>query len=134
MKIEVLAEKCTGCRLCEAVCSAMSIGKFNPSMSAIFIEFLLPEPGIIMPYLCIQCEEQLCLTACPGHALVRDEKLGILVVNRDICNGCGICVTACKYKGIRLDPFKKFAIKCNLCAGEPMCVGICPTGALKLIE
>lgn len=133
-KLVVSAEKCTGCRICEVVCSARIAGKFNPSRSAIFVESLLPESNTISPFFCVQCEEPICVKACPVEALVKDEKLGIYIVDEDICNGCGACVEVCPYKGIRLDPVEKFAIKCDLCEGKPRCVEMCPVKILEMIE
>ncbi len=132
-KIELISEKCTGCRLCEAVCSSRQ-SDFNPAKSSIFVEFSLPQSSTIRPYVCIHCEEHPCVDACPVSAIVEDEALGIFVVNKDLCNGCGVCIPACPYTGLRLDPTKETVLKCNLCLGNPQCVQICPTKVIQLTE
>jgi len=134
LRLEIVPERCTGCQLCAAVCSARLVGNFNPSRAALYIESLLPEQLTIRPYVCIQCEEHPCVDSCPVEAIVEDKEFGIYVVDKEVCNGCGTCVDICPYNGLRLDPFEMYAIKCDVCRGKPRCVEICPTGTLKVVE
>lgn len=82
------------------------------------------------PGLCMQCEEHPCTTDCPTGATFVNEN-GVIVVDADLCIGCGNCVDACPYGARSVDPVKRIVEKCDLCApfvarGEqPACVTTC---------
>jgi Fe-S-cluster-containing dehydrogenase component len=125
-------ELCTGCRNCELACSARKTNSFNPSRSR--IQVLKDErTNLLLPMVCLQCDEPLCQEACPSGALVENE-MGILVVDDEACIGCLSCVTACIYGGIALDPLTRKVIKCDLCEGDPACIKACDYDAIKMIE
>jgi Fe-S-cluster-containing hydrogenase component 2 len=129
LSIDVSA--CTGCRNCEIACSAVHTRSFNPARS--LIRILKDETqGLIMPMVCLQCEDPLCKAACPTNAIVENEK-GTLYVEKDDCIGCMNCVTACIYGGIEIDPLTKKAAKCDLCGGDSACVKACDYGAIKFL-
>ena len=46
--------------------------------------------------VCKHCTHAGCLDVCPTGALFRTE-FGTVVVQQDICNGCGYCVSGCPY-------------------------------------
>ncbi|MHA2600715.1 MAG: 4Fe-4S dicluster domain-containing protein [Candidatus Thorarchaeota archaeon SMTZ1-83] len=129
--LSINAGVCTGCRNCELACSVAHTKSFNPARS--MIRILKDEAQcLIMPMVCLQCDEPLCKAACPTEAIIDNEK-GILYVNEDECIGCMNCVTACIYGGIEIDPLTMRASKCDLCGGDPACVKACDYGAIKII-
>jgi formate dehydrogenase iron-sulfur subunit len=92
--------------------------------------------------VCKHCTHAACLDVCPTGALFRTE-FGTVVVQDDVCNGCGYCVPACPYGVIerRRGPegAKNVGVaqKCTLCydrlkADEtPACAKACPTTSIQ---
>ncbi|HEY6935229.1 MAG TPA: 4Fe-4S dicluster domain-containing protein [Marmoricola sp.] len=89
--------------------------------------------------VCKHCTHAACLDVCPTGSLFRTEY-GTVVVQADICNGCGYCVPACPYGVIDLRPDDGRAFKCTLCydrlkEGEtPACAKACPTESIQFGE
>jgi formate dehydrogenase iron-sulfur subunit len=91
--------------------------------------------------VCKHCTHAACLDVCPTGALIRTEH-GTVLVQDDICNGCGYCIPACPYgvidqrKGDR-DKGGGGAFKCTMCqdrlgAGlQPACATACPTESIQ---
>lgn len=126
-------DKCTGCRLCEMVCSVKHEGVSNPSRARIGIIKWFME-GFFMPMVCQQCMEAPCVAVCPKDALSRDDELGVVKLDYDLCIGCKMCVTACPFGGMGIDTVANKVIKCDLCDGDPQCVRFCFAGALQFVE
>ncbi len=86
--------------------------------------------------VCKHCTHAACLDVCPTGSLFRTE-FGTVVVQEDICNGCGYCVPACPYGVIEQRKDDGRAFKCTLCydrlgAGmEPACAKACPTESIQ---
>jgi formate dehydrogenase iron-sulfur subunit len=89
--------------------------------------------------VCKHCTHAACLDVCPTGSLFRTE-FGTVVVQEDICNGCGYCVPACPYGVIEKRESDGRAFKCTLCydrlgAGmEPACAKACPTDSIQFGE
>jgi formate dehydrogenase iron-sulfur subunit len=89
--------------------------------------------------VCKHCTHAACLDVCPTGALFRTE-FDTVVVQQDICNGCGYCVPACPYGVIEKRESDGRAFKCTLCydrlgAGlEPACAKACPTESIQFGE
>jgi formate dehydrogenase iron-sulfur subunit len=86
--------------------------------------------------VCKHCTHAACLDVCPTGALFRTE-FGTVVVQQDICNGCGYCIPACPFGVIDQRKDDGRAWKCTLCydrigAGmEPACAKACPTDSIQ---
>jgi formate dehydrogenase iron-sulfur subunit len=115
-------------------------------------EVRLPESGtdgehpdfrwLMSSDVCKHCTHAACLDVCPTGSLFRTE-FGTVVVQDDICNGCGYCVPACPYGVIERRHGDKgtknvgIAQKCTLCydrldAGQrPACAQACPTESIQ---
>ena len=130
--ITVDVDKCTGCRLCELVCSLKHTGEFNPARARIHV--LGYNEVFALPVMCFQCTRPYCMEVCPSGAITKGEAAGITRISNKECTGCKMCTFACPFGNIALSSEEKVAVKCELCDGEPECVDICPTGALKFSE
>jgi formate dehydrogenase iron-sulfur subunit len=86
--------------------------------------------------VCKHCTHAGCLDVCPTGALFRTE-FGTVVVQQDICNGCGYCVSGCPYGVIDRRHGDGRAWKCTLCYDrlrgglEPACAKACPTESIQ---
>jgi len=91
---------------------------------------------LMMSDVCKHCTHAGCLDVCPTGALFRTE-FGTVVVQQDICNGCGYCVSGCPYGVIDRRPDDGRAHKCTLCYDrlrgglEPACAKACPTDSIQ---
>ena len=98
-------EKCTGCGICELVCSATKDKNFNPLTSQ--IRAVRIEPFIDVALACRFCEDAPCVAACPRDALRQNETTGIIIADEYKCNGCGWCIEACEFGAITFHSSKK---------------------------
>ncbi len=86
--------------------------------------------------VCKHCTNAACLDVCPTGALFRTE-FGTVVVQEDVCNGCGYCIPACPYGVIDQRKGDGRAWKCTLCYDrlgvgmEPACAKACPTESIQ---
>jgi carbon-monoxide dehydrogenase iron sulfur subunit len=86
--------------------------------------------------ICRHCDEPDCLPACPSDALALNDQ-GVVILLRDACNSCGLCASSCPYDAIFFHEPNDRYLKCDLCAGReegPLCVGLCPVGALTWVR
>ncbi|MDP9385222.1 MAG: 4Fe-4S dicluster domain-containing protein, partial [Actinomycetota bacterium] len=100
---------------------------------------MLEEPTLdrwlFMSDVCKHCTHAGCLDACPTGALLRTE-FETVVLQADVCNGCGYCVPACPFGVVARDHDDGRAAKCTLCYDrlqdglEPACAKACPTDSI----
>jgi formate dehydrogenase iron-sulfur subunit len=91
---------------------------------------------VFMSDVCKHCTNAGCMDACPTGALIRTE-FETVVLQPDVCNGCGYCVPACPFGVVDRDPHDGRAAKCTLCYDrlqdglEPACAKACPTDSIQ---
>ena len=92
--------------------------------------------SIFMSDVCKHCTNAGCLDACPTGALIRTEHQTV-VLQPDVCNGCGYCIPACPFGVVDRDQIDGRAGKCTLCYDrlqdglEPACAKACPTDSIQ---
>jgi formate dehydrogenase iron-sulfur subunit len=165
---------CIGCKACEVACKEWNVipedglgwaGESYDNTSTLganswrhvaFVEQLKPSRGedgdgdalrwLMSSDVCKHCTHAACLDVCPTGALFRTEY-GTVVVQEDICNGCGYCVPACPFGVLdkrhlptadRKEDGRVW--KCTLCydrlkgGHEPACAKACPTDSIQFGE
>ncbi len=124
-------DRCIGCRSCESACFYSHTGQQNLSHAE-------ASQIAAFPYNCRQCEEPVCLDACPRDAIERRED-GVIVRNKFLCIGCLSCAYACPFGAINENLVRRVVSKCDLCISEleengvPNCVATCTSGALQFV-
>ena len=68
------------------------------------------------------------------EALTWDDQVGVVRVDAEKCNDCGLCIEACEEGAIFMDPISGIVNICDLCNGDPECVKWCPEDVLKRID
>lgn len=145
--------KCSGCRTCEAVCSAHNhpveiggeklLGAGNPHFANIKVWHY--NPPMDVPVTCFLCADAPCVKACPVRpdevtgrkALYRDEVFHTIQNDLDRCIACESCADACREeRGGVIFPDEEGHPQqmCSLCNGDPQCVKYCPYEALSYLE
>ena len=127
MQISLEIDKCIGCKLCEIVCTLTNESCINPSRSR--IEVIKVNPEVDIPVYCYQCTDAPCAEVCPVNAISRN-KDGVMEIDDKVCINCRACSKACPFGSIGINSDGK-VFKCEMCDGDPECVKICPTHALK---
>jgi formate dehydrogenase iron-sulfur subunit len=90
---------------------------------------------LFMSDVCKHCTNAGCMDACPTGAIIRTE-FDTVVIQPDVCNGCGYCIPSCPFGVPDRDPVDGRAAKCTLCYDrledglEPACAKACPTDSI----
>jgi len=136
--------RCTGCETCRVACkdwndvppgpaawrrvSTIEKGKYPD----VFVAFLSTS--------CYHCVNPGCISACPSGAIHKRDQDGIVLVDREKCQGhdrCGACADVCPYAAPQFGAEENALMqKCDFClerwtqGKKPICVDACPMRAL----
>ena len=122
MKIKVTKNKCSGCHLCEMVCSLFHLRIINTEKSAIHIHKDDLGTSLNTPFLCRQCKEMKCLD---GEKVTEVQERRKFIWNKTRAESCPFNA---------LPVLGEEAFHCNLCSGNPQCVKVCTPGAIQIIK
>ncbi len=117
-----------------SVLNAEALSEFDPQTAASGTDKQIR--WLMSSDVCKHCTHAGCLDACPTGALFRTE-FGTVVVQQDICNGCGYCVPSCPYGVIDQRKGDGRVFKCTLCYDRltdglmPACATACPTQSIQ---
>lgn len=132
------AQKCIGCRTCEAACAVSHQAHTSPSVAGFTPRIrVVKDSQLSAPVACHQCEDAPCGNACPTGAIRRD--FGHIFVEQSLCIGCKSCMLACPFGAMQVvvQQERVQAIKCDLCwqrESGPACVEACPTRAIECVD
>jgi len=132
MRIFLKKNKCVGCEICTMICNYTQVQ--TTGLEEGNIKILRNYPKLTDPlfkaYVCLHCNNAKCIEACVPGALYKEGTQ--VELDRDLCTGCGDCVSACPFDAIWISPLDGKAHKCDLCKGNPKCVEWCPHDALEM--
>jgi Fe-S-cluster-containing dehydrogenase component len=134
-RIQVDAKLCRDCQTCVLACSLYHEGECNLGLARLVVtkDMARYEFDIV---ICQHCHEPDCILACPSDAMLLDDR-GVVIILDDECDRCGSCAASCPYDAIFYNEAQDRYFKCDLCvdrAEGPLCVELCPVGALTLVK
>lgn len=103
---------------------------FNPLRSQIRVIRFHPLFNKIM--MCRLCEKHPSVITCPREVLKQSYKMGVILINESLCNGCAWFIPESPYDSITMNHKKRVVMICNLCNSEPKYLDFCPEEALEL--
>jgi len=122
MRIKVDPQKCSGCHLCEMVCSLFHLNLINTEKSAIHVKKDDLDTSLNTPLLCHQCKEMKCLD---GEEVIREKEKKRYLWSH-------IRAERCPFEGLSV--VDETAYHCDLCGGDPQCIKVCTPKAISLVR
>ena len=136
-------EKCIQCHGCEVACKSwrgLELGVRWRRVNNIWDGRYPNIKSTSVSVACMQCAEPVCVEACPEAALKKRDEDGVVVVDRNKCEGCETCLEECPFGAPQYGADGKMQ-KCDLCMNDidfttevPPCVETCPTKALVFVK
>ncbi len=133
--IEVHADLCRDCQACQLACSLHHEGQCHLGLARLQVTKDMAHYTFDVT-VCHHCTTPECLEACPTTAMSLDSR-GVVLIDDDECTRCGACAAACPHEALFYCEREDRYLKCDLCAGReegPLCVALCPVGALVLAQ
>lgn len=141
-------ERCVRCDECVKACEATHDGnpRFKRIPQAQHHRFMIANA-------CMHCTDPVCMIGCPTGAIQRNKAGGEVIIDPQLCIGCGTCASNCPYENITMvnirdkhgheiidkeqgKPLQQ-ATKCDLCTAQnngPACQRACAHDALKRVD
>lgn len=133
--LEIDPSLCEGCGDCVDVCPQNQKDNVQSKLGEIItgrVTLVMDGEVAVARRVCHHCNPAPCVNSCPLDAITRDLETGIVSINEDKCIACTVCVTLCPYDNVALYMERGKAVKCDLCGGQPRCVEVCPSDAIKV--
>ena len=92
--------KCIGCETCKHVCNDVNYVGWRRVVN-VTAEGDLNKKKVFISMGCMHCDEPPCLEVCPTGATSRRPD-GIVMIDQELCVGCGACILACPYKARKI--------------------------------
>lgn len=130
------ARRCVGCRTCELACKSTNNVELGIKWRRVSDGWDGEFPAITRSFLsiaCLHCAKPACIKACSINAIYKRIEDGIVVVDKDRCNGCQDCFAVCPFGAPQFGN-NGIMQKCDFCLSlgkEPACVLSCPAEALS---
>ena len=130
------AGRCIQCRTCEMSCKGTRDIEPGVKWRRVVETWDGEYPDVTRTFFslaCMHCEKPACAAVCPTGAIIKRAEDGIVVVDRDKCNGCQDCLSACPY-GVPQFGVDGIMQKCDFCietGRKPACAVSCPAEALR---
>jgi anaerobic dimethyl sulfoxide reductase subunit B len=133
------SNRCIKCKACEVACKqwkGIKAGKITLRRVEEVTSGVFPEvKRRFFSISCRHCAKAPCIEICPTKAIVRRPD-GIVIVEKDKCIGCKVCLDACPFSIPQFDE-DGLMQKCDMCLDRieigqaPICAATCPTQALR---
>lgn len=125
--------RCIGCLECTRACSRTFFKEEKQELAFLQVREKKGvgnisgiEGTITRPVVCIQCGK--CATVCPVGA-IKQNALGVYVIDLKMCTNCGKCREACPFDVIVEDKKMNVSKKCIACGA---CAKACPMKVLNI--
>ena len=131
-------DRCSGCDSCVVACkfeNNLDLGVYWNRVNIVGPDGEFPDiEQYWLPTQCQQCENAPCIAVCPTGASYRDDEHGLVLIDKETCIGCQVCMDACPYGARTFNETLNVVEKCTCCVqrlkdGEkPACVHNCSCG------